>query len=224
MKSRFILLALLLSCGSVRVLADDDADQKAKQEAADLKAKQDEADRKAKLEEAIKARLADHAARKQAPIPVLDQPTAKADAVAKPAAPAPAAVKPKEEPITMMPTVEVRNARITELEKQLHDKDVEIAHERKNTKSSDLDNALNGAKVSSALSIFGGKSTEVNESLAYQRLRLLEAERDVLEALLLSKTEAERDELQKELEAFKAMRRDLDHAPDYSRRGPDEKR
>jgi hypothetical protein len=219
MKSRIILTALLLACVSVRGRADDVADQKTAQDAADQKAKQDEADRKAKLEAAIRARLADHAAKKQAPM--LDLPAPALAATAAPKEPAPDAAKPKPEPVMMLPKVEVRNERITELEKQLHDKDLEIAKEMKNTKSSDLDETLNGAKVSNALAIFGGKSTEVNESLAYQRLRLLEGERDVLEALLLAKTDPERDELKKELEAFKAMRRDLDRSPELSRQGPD---
>lgn len=203
MKLRAILTPLFIACLTVSGFAGE------------------ESDRKARLEEAIKARLSEHAAKK---LTAAVAPPVKPEAPAKSAAPAatpapipknaaPGTAAPKEEPVIVLPKVEVNRARITELERELHEKDLEIARETGNTKASELDQTLNNPKISSALAIFGGKSSEVNESLAMQRVRLLEAERDVLAAMLLAKTQAEKDALQKELAAFKAMRRDLDHAP-----------
>jgi type IV secretory pathway VirB10-like protein len=207
MKSRILLSLLFIVCMAVRVRADDDADAAAKK----------------KLEDAIRARLAEHA-RKQATGSMLEDspppPTAPVDPAAKPVAPAtpapaPAdAAKPKEEPVTMMPKFEVKREKITELQIQIQEKDKEIAREKKKLKSTDLDQTLNNPKIANNLSILGGKSTDVTESLASQRVTLLEAERDTLEAMTQARTQAEKDELQNQLEELADMRRDLDSPPE----------
>jgi hypothetical protein len=206
MKSRILLSLLFIVCVAVRVRADDDADAAAKK----------------KLEDAIRARLAEHA-RKQATGSMLEDspppPGTPADPAAKPAtpaAPAPAstgAAKPKEEPVTMMPKFEVKREKITELQILIQEKDKEIAREKKKLKSTDLDETLNNPQIANKLSILGGKSTEVTESLASQRVTLLEAERDTLEAMTQARTQAEKDELQKQLDELAVMRRDLDRPP-----------
>lgn len=207
MKFRVLLSLLFIVCVAVCVRADDDADAVAKK----------------KLEDAIKARLAEHA-RKQATGSMLEDspppPTTPTDPAAKPATPAttpaPAAAdatKPKDEPVTMMPKFEVKKEKITELQIQIQEKDKEIAREKKKLKSTDLDETLNNPKIASNLSILGGKSTEVTESLASQRVTLLEAERDTLEAMTQARTQAEKDDLQKQLDELAVMRRDLDRPP-----------
>ena len=207
MKFRFLLSLLFIVCVAVHVRADDDADAVAKK----------------KLEDAIRARLAEHA-RKQATGSMLEDspppPATPADAAAKaaaPATPAPAAAdatKPKEEPVTMMPKFEVKREKITELQIQIQEKDKEIAREKKKLKSTDLDETLNNPKIANKLSILGGQSTDVTESLASQRVTLLEAERDTLEAMTQARTQAEKDDLQKQLEELAVMRRDLDRPPE----------
>jgi len=210
MKLRISFSLLFIVCLTVCVRADDAADRK-------------------KLEDAIKARLAEHA-RKQATNSMLADTPPPASTAAKPAAPASApapaaadATKPKDEPVTMMPKFEVKKERITELQIQIQEKDKEIAREKKKLKSTDLDKTLNEPKVSNALSIFGGKSTDVTESLASQRVTLLEAERDTLEALTQARTEAEKDDLQKQLAELAIMRRDLDRPPDDQQVGLERK-
>ncbi len=221
MKFRFLLSFLFIVCLAVHVRADDDADAAAKK----------------KLEDAIKARLAEHA-RKQAtgsmledsPPPAAtpaDAAKAAAPATAAPGTPAPAstdATKPKEEPVTMMPKFEVKREKITELQILIQEKDKEIAREKKKLKSTDLDQTLNNPQIVNKLSILGGKSTEVTESLASQRVTLLEAERDTLEAMTQARTQAEKDDLQKQLDELAVMRRDLDRPPGDHEVGMEERK
>ena len=154
--------------------------------------------------------LAIEDARKQAA-----QAPAPAPAPAKPA-PAPVAVKeepaakPPEPPATVLPKVQVRNSRITELDLQLRQQQKEIAREAKNTKSSELDKALNDTAVAKALSIFGGESAEHRASIAKERVELMEAEGDLLEEIAHARTKEEKQELQKQLDELKALRRDLE--------------
>jgi len=201
MNSRLFLSLLFITCLTGRAFADDDAKAAADKAAAD----------KAALEERIKARLADHVAKKDAP--VLPVAAAPAPASAKDAVPPPAVEAPREEPVLSMPQMEVRKSKIIEINRELQEKDKEIAKAKKNLKSSNLDQSLNNQKVANALSIFGGKGTDVKESLAAQRLMLLEAERDVLEEWTVAKTDKERDALMAELEEYKTMSRNLDQPP-----------
>lgn len=170
------------------------------------------AEDKAAREARVKARLAEHAHRKAtqaaskaeaAPI----APAAAPDSAATAAAPAKA---PEE--VTTLPSMEVRNSRITEIDLQIRKLEKDIARERKKMKSSDLDVSLNDAKTTKKFSLFGGKSTEQRESVAAERVQLMEAERDIMEAMKLPKTKAELALLQKQVDDLRAVRRDLDLA------------
>ncbi len=170
---------------------------------------------KAAREERVKARLAEHAHRRAT------QAAAKAEVApavaippATPTAPATtpaegAAAKPPEE-VTTLPKMEVRNSRITELDLQLRKLEKDISREQKKMKSSDLDQSLNDAKSAKKFSLFGGKSTEQRESVAAERVSLMEAERDILEAMRQNKTPAELALLQKQVDDLRTVRRNLD--------------
>jgi hypothetical protein len=118
----------------------------------------------------------------------------------------------------LLPRVEVSKTRITELAIALHEKDVEIAREKKNIKASALDDSLNSPDVAHKLSILGGSSSEDRSRLAEERVSLLEAERDLIEQVFAARTDAERDELQKQVNELKTMRRELERSPKDDRK------
>jgi hypothetical protein len=197
MKSTLLRLLLIGLCLAAAAHAADPAETDA-----------DKAAREAR----VKARLAEHAHRKatQAANKAEAAPIAPA-APAEPGTVAPAPAKAPEE-ITTLPSMEVRNSRITEIDLQIRKLEKDIARERKKMKSSDLDVSLNDAKTAKKFSLFGGKSTEQRESVAAERVQLMEAERDILEAMKLPKTKAELALLQKQIDDLRAVRRDLDLA------------
>jgi hypothetical protein len=197
MKSTLLRLLLIGLCLAAAAHAADPAETDA-----------DKAAREAR----VKARLAEHAHRKatQAANKAEAAPIAPA-ASAEPGTVAPAPAKASEE-ITTLPSMEVRNSRITEIDLQIRKLEKDITRERKKMKSSDLDVSLNDAKTAKKFSLFGGKSTEQRESVAAERVQLMEAERDILEAMKLPKTKAELALLQKQIDDLRAVRRDLDLA------------
>lgn len=173
----------------------------------------------------IRARRAEHLKAKLPPKPgaAKDEPaTLPAALAANPAnatAPAPAdtkaenpadLTKSKAEPAEVLPKVEVRRTRVTEIEREVFEQERDIAREKQKTKSSELDRALNDPKKS--FSLFGGESTKQRETMAKERVSLMESERDILEAIAYAKTKAEKDELRKELDQIRALRRDLEAA------------
>ena len=117
----------------------------------------------------------------------------------------------------MLPRVEVSKSRITELVIQQHELDVEIAREKKNTKPTKLDDTLNDPDVAHKASILGGSSSEDRARLAEERISLLEAEKDLLDEIATAPSKAERDELQKQMDELKTMRRELERAPKDTR-------
>ncbi len=116
----------------------------------------------------------------------------------------------KQLPPTVLPKVEVKKGRITVLDQQLAQQDEAIAREKKNLKSSEVDLALNDSKIAQPLAIFGGDSAQFRKRVASERVELMEAEKDVMEAIARSKTKKEKDDLQKQLDELRAMRRELD--------------
>jgi hypothetical protein len=133
------------------------------------------------------------------------------------ATPAPTAAvtppKPADEPTTMLPKVEVNKSRITNLDIEIQEQDRAIAREKALTKPTKLDDTLNNSKVSKALAIFGGSSSDQRSGLAGERVRMMEEEKQLLESLKLAQTKEEKAELQDELNALRATRRELDLAP-----------
>jgi outer membrane biosynthesis protein TonB len=116
--------------------------------------------------------------------------------------------KPVAEPATMLPAVEVSRSKINELNRQIHEQDIAIEREKKNTKSTELDKALNDPKVS--IPILGGQTTQYKTTVASERVSLMEEERDILEEMKLAKTKEDKAELQKELDEVRILRRDLE--------------
>jgi hypothetical protein len=108
--------------------------------------------------------------------------------------------------------VDVRKDRITELDRQLEKQNKEIAREKKNTKPTPLDETLNGPKVSKALALFGGQSSDDRSSIAKERVAMMEEEREMIEAIDQATTKEEKEELQKTLDSMKAMRREFEQA------------
>lgn len=115
----------------------------------------------------------------------------------------------KEAP-TLMPKVEVRKERITVLDQKIAQQEKDITRERKNLKVSEVDTALNDGKIAKPLSIFGGESSQFRQRVASERVELMEAEKDILEAMKRARTKEEKQELQKQLDEMKATRRELE--------------
>lgn len=115
-----------------------------------------------------------------------------------------------KEPATVLPKVEVKKNRITVLDQQLAKQEQDIARERKNLKASEVDLALNDAKIAQPLAIFGGESSQFRQRVASERVQLMEAEKDILEAIARARTKEEKAELQKQLDEIRRFRRELD--------------
>jgi hypothetical protein len=182
---------------------------------------------KTNMKDVLRARIAEDA--KKQPAPAAPKPATKSDKAeaSEPAAPsatpssAPVGTpgttatakdsKPTaQQPPTVLPKVEVKKGRITVLDQQLALQDEAIAREKKNLKSTEVDTALNDSKVAKPLAIFGGESSQFRQKVASERVQLMEAEKDLMEAIAHAKTKKEKEELQKQLDELKAMRRELD--------------
>jgi hypothetical protein len=173
------------------------------------------------MKSVLKARIAEdakkaekNAAPKQAASTTGSSP-ASPSAATPPASPpattaAPSRQKAPKEPATVLPKVEVKKSRITVLDQQLAKQEADIARERKNLKASEVDLALNDAKVAQPLAIFGGESAQFRQRVASERVQLMEAEKDIIEAIARARTKDERAELQKQLDEIRAFRRELD--------------
>lgn len=114
------------------------------------------------------------------------------------------------EPATVLPKVEVKKSRITVLDQQLAKQEQDIARERKNLKASEVDVALNDVRIAQPLAIFGGESSQFRQRVASERVQLMEAEKDIIEAMARARTKEERAELQKQLDEIRSFRRELD--------------
>ena len=205
MTVRVLSTALLLAAGALRLPAAEEPEPRSH------------------MKNVLKARAAEEAKKKPgtAPTPVLPPkseetpPAAANPAAAAPANPAAAsasgkAAKVADEPATILPKVEVRKDRITMLDHNLAVQEKEIAREKKNTTPTELDKALNDPKVSKVLSIFGGQSSDNRATISQERVRMMEEEKEVIEAIAHAKTKEEKAELQKQLDQLKALRRDLE--------------
>lgn len=176
---------------------------------------------KTSMKDVLRARIAEDAKKKPAlpaaakseksPLaPTAPPPPAENEKQAEPAKESVAATK--QQPATVLPKVEVKKGRITVLDQMLAKQDEDIAREKKNTKPSEVDLALNDSKIATPLAIFGGESAQFRKRVASERVELMEAEKDIMEAMARAKTKKERDELQKQLDELRAMRRELDKA------------
>jgi len=178
------------------------------------------------VRDALRARAAEDA--KKAPAAKTPAPTTgnRTPTAAKtPAAPGPAAgsdsgesaatkTEGEKSSTTVLPKMEVRKGKFSErdyqLAQDLQKQDQEIEREKRNLKVSETDAALNNAKVSSALSVFGGESASYRKRVAAERLELLEAEKDIIEQIAIAQKPEEKQLLQKQLDELREMRRQLD--------------
>ena len=176
---------------------------------------------KSSARDALKARISEDAKKtdaKKSPAPAAKAASSDATTATTPApnpvtksdTPASANAAAAKQAPTVLPKVEVKKGRITELDQKLAKQEQDIAREKKNLKSSEVDNALNDAKIARPLAIFGGDSTQFRKGVAAERVELMEAEKDLLEAIAHAKTKEEKAALQKQLDQLKAMRRELD--------------
>ncbi|MDB6169747.1 MAG: hypothetical protein JWM88_2611 [Verrucomicrobia bacterium] len=111
---------------------------------------------------------------------------------------------------TVLPRVEVNKSRITNLDIEINEQQRAIDREKLKTKPTRLDDTLNNDKVAKSLSIFGGSSSEGRAGLAKERVQILSEEKEILEAMKTAQTREEKDELKKELELLRQMRRELE--------------
>jgi len=177
---------------------------------------------KTSMKNLLKARIAEDAKKaetktavpKQAAPATGSSPASPAAATTPAATPAttaaPSRKETSREPATVLPKVEVRKSRITVLDQQLAKQEEDIARERKNLKPSEVDLALNDAKIAQPLAIFGGESTQFRQRVASERVQLMEAEKDIIEAIARARTKEEKAELQKQLDEIRSFRRELD--------------
>lgn len=221
MKARLFPIAVLFAGLTARVVAADESNANNSTSEATRALLREDAKNKAAHSApqpapavpAPSAAKPDQPAALPLPTPLTGAPAPVPAPVVSPAAPAPkedkvAPAKPAAEPTTVLPTVEVSRSRITELNREIFQHEKEIEREKKNTKSTELDKALNSPKIS--IPILGGQTAQYRTTIASERVNLMEEERDILEQMKLVKTKEEKAELQKELDEIKAMRRDLE--------------
>ena len=117
----------------------------------------------------------------------------------------------KKAPEVLAP-VQVNKSRLIEVNREIVELQDQIDREKKKTKSTETDKALNDSRVSSALSIFGGSSAESRAELAKERVSLMEAELELLTMSMAAKTPAEREDLEKQAAELREMRRNLERS------------
>ena len=130
-----------------------------------------------------------------------------ADAAKSAASPAPVG------PVIDLPTMKVQEKRIKVIDAELKKLDKQIAREKKQMKSTNLDKSLNSDKVSNAAAILGGNSASHMAAVAATRVGLLEQERMLLERLKFPRTEKDQALIEKELANNRTTRRNLDNVP-----------
>jgi hypothetical protein len=141
------------------------------------------------------------------------EPAKPAEQPAQPAqAAAPAEPTPADKEVLALPKVEVTSARIKAIDNELKKIDKQIAREKKNLKSTNLDKSLNSDKATKAAAIFGGNSASHMVAVAATRVNLLETERNLLERLKFPRTEEDQALIEKELVSIRTTRRNLDDA------------
>jgi hypothetical protein len=194
-----------------------------------IRAADEEPAKKPARNEALRAQITEDAKKQAAATPAPTTPPAAAASAKTPtpaktgtgpekekpkdagAAPAKSAEQaPPPEPATVLPKMEVNRSKLHPLARELYEKEREVAREKQLTKPTELDKALNNPKLS--LPIFGGQSTSSRASIASERTALLEAEADLIEEIGRARTKEQKEELRKQLDELKKVRRDLEHA------------
>lgn len=218
MKSRFSFTVVIAVSLALSIVAAEEPVRRTKMQEVLRAAAADEAKRPAAQPAAGKsAGKADSGGPAKAGAAPISPPGAAPETTATapkegPATRSSAAAKPADEPATVLPRVEVRKDRITEVDREIYLQEKEIAREKRNTQQSEVDKALNSPKVSAALGIFGGESSAHRAGVASERVSLMQEEKDLLEQMRHAKTKEEKAELQKQIDELKAYRRELEKA------------
>ena len=166
---------------------------------------------RAKIAKDAKKKSAAPAAKSAAPIAASSPTTPTPTAPPPPNESAKAEVaKTAKEAATVLPKVEVKKERITVLDVEIAKQEEAIARERKNLKPSETDLALNDSAIAKPLAIFGGESVQFRKRVASERVELMEAEKDILEAMKRARTKEEKALLQKQVDELRAVRRELE--------------
>lgn len=111
-----------------------------------------------------------------------------------------------------LPKIQITTQRAKQIDKEIHRLDKLIIRERKKVKATDLDKVLNNESVARAAAIFGGNSSDHLSAVAASRVTILEAERDLLEAMKRPATLDELAMMEKQIEELRITRRNLDDA------------
>ena len=177
---------------------------------------------KSTAKEALRARMAEGAraaplaSPKAAAAPAKPAATPTADVATTPSTPTAPATPATADAPAVLPQVEVRKGKFSErdyrLAQELNQQEQAIERERRNLKPTETDQALNDAKVSRTLSIFGGNSAAFRQRVAAERVELLEAEKDLIEQIAIAQQPEEKKALQRQLDELRAMRRQLDQS------------
>lgn len=107
--------------------------------------------------------------------------------------------------VTVIQDFVVNSRRISDLDIEIKKLNKKIKRYSKQVKPTDLDQTLNSSDNPKVLNIFGGNTAEQREAIAYERVSLMEAERDILEAMKYVQTHQKDKELKKQLNAIRTM-------------------
>jgi len=161
------------------------------------------AEEAAEREARVKAKLAEHAkAKRDAERAEYVTPPAETDEALD--------AKTDDEVVTLIPEFRVNSQRISDLDVEIKKLNKKIVRASKKVKRTDLDKTLNSGDAPKVLNVFGGNTADQREAIAYERVSLMEAERDILEAMKYVQTLSKDKELQKQLNAIRTMRTQLE--------------
>ena len=149
-------------------------------------------------DERVKARLAEHTKTKRdaARAKYVKQEAKDDDKVAANTA---------EKEVTVIQDFVVNSRRISDLDIEIKKLNKKIVRYSKRIKRTDLDKTLNSGDNPKILNIFGGNTANQREAIAYDRVSLMEAERDILEAMKYVQTHQKDKQLKKQLNAIRTM-------------------
>ena len=110
-----------------------------------------------------------------------------------------------EKEVTVIQDFVVNSRRISDLDIEIKKLNKKIVRYSKRIKRTDLDKTLNSGDNPKILNIFGGNTANQREAIAYERVSLMEAERDILEAMKYVQTHQKDKQLKKQLNAIRTM-------------------
>ena len=99
----------------------------------------------------------------------------------------------------------VNSRRISDLDIEIKKLNKKIVRYSKRIKRTDMDKTLNSGDNPKILNILGGNTANQREAIAYELVSLMEAERDILEAMKYVQTHQKDKQLKKQLNAIRTM-------------------